>query len=194
MAERQCLLAAFVPSRLRPRSPVGSIRSTTTHGRGRMSGSVCFQSFQKNSGGSTLIRKWCPLRACDSPLLVSLSPRVGPLLSMGVSAMAPKFQPENETEPERADPHARQGSSFNSRNPGSRREIFHQSCALHFLRTQQVTSASGPSPRAGSHAGIGVIWSVGQPLVAWPGGGRGRTNSVEVARGRRDALRSTESK
>lgn len=60
---REAVPAAFVPSRLGPRSPVGSNRSTTTYGRGRMSGSVCFQSFQKTSGGSTLIRKWCPLRA-----------------------------------------------------------------------------------------------------------------------------------
>lgn len=47
-------------------------------------------------------------------------------------------------------------------------EIFHQSVALPFLRTQQVASPDSSSPRAGSHAGIGVIWNVGQPLVAWP--------------------------
>ena len=47
-------------------------------------------------------------------------------------------------------------------------EIFHHSVALQFLRTLQVTSPGSSSRRAGSHAGIGVIWDVGQPLVAWP--------------------------
>lgn len=58
----------------------------------------------------------------DSPLFVSLSPRVGPLSRVGVSMKAPKFQPENETEPGRRTP-TRQGSSFNTRNYGSRREF-----------------------------------------------------------------------
>lgn len=105
-----------------PTALLAAVAVCKTHGRGRMSGSVSKPS-RKNSGGQhTNSKVVLHSGHRDSPLFVSLSPRVGPLLSVGVSAMAPKFQPENETAPGRRTP-TRQGSSFNSRNSGSRRDF-----------------------------------------------------------------------
>lgn len=107
--------------------------------------------------------------------------------------MAPEFQPENETKAWTLTPTpGRVPLSIPlTLVPG---EIFQQSVALQFLRTQQVASPDSSSPRAGSHAGIGVIWNVGQPLVAWPEADADGPTHVVVVRGGRDALRSTESK
>lgn len=127
----------------------------------------------------------------DSPLFVSLSPRVGPLSSVGVSMMAPKFQPENETEPGRRTP-TRQGSSFNTRNYGSRRDF------SPFCRSSILTYSPGHVPWQLKSTGRVACRNRSDlecrtTTRCLARGSRGRTNSVVVAGEGRDALRSTES-